>query len=44
MMAKQMEDTVTNVVFRDSAFADDVGKTNLTTIFQQSGLENVRSI
>jgi adenine-specific DNA-methyltransferase len=34
----------TNVVFRDSAFADDVGKTNLTAILQQHGLENVRSL
>jgi len=34
----------TLVVFRDSAFADDVGKTNLTAILQQNGLENVRSI
>jgi adenine-specific DNA-methyltransferase len=34
----------TSVVFRDSAFADDVAKTNLTAIFQQHGLENVRSL
>jgi adenine-specific DNA-methyltransferase len=34
----------TQVVFRDSAFADDVAKTNLTAILQQNGLENVRSI
>ncbi len=32
------------VVFRDSAFADDVGKTNLTAILGQHGLENVRSL
>jgi adenine-specific DNA-methyltransferase len=32
------------VVFRDSAFADDVSKTNLATILQQHGLENVRSL
>jgi adenine-specific DNA-methyltransferase len=32
------------VVFRDSAFADDVAKTNLTAILQQHGLENVRSL
>ncbi len=31
-------------VFRDSAFADDVAKTNLTAILQQHGLENVRSL
>jgi adenine-specific DNA-methyltransferase len=34
----------TTVVFRDSAFADDVAKTNLTVILQQNGLENVRSL
>jgi adenine-specific DNA-methyltransferase len=32
------------VVFRDSAFANDVAKTNLTAILQQHGLENVRSL
>lgn len=32
------------VVFRDSAFADDVAKTNLTAILQQRGLDNVRSL
>ena len=34
----------TAVVFRDSAFADDVAKTNLTTILLQNGIKNVRSI
>jgi adenine-specific DNA-methyltransferase len=34
----------TEVVFRDSSFSDDVAKTNLTTILQQYGLENVRSL
>jgi adenine-specific DNA-methyltransferase len=34
----------TSMVFRDSAFADDVAKTNLTAILQQNGLENVRSL
>ena len=34
----------TAVVFRDSAFADDVAKTNLTAILQQHGLDNVRSL
>lgn len=34
----------TRVVFRDSAFPDDVTKTNLTAILQQNGLENVRSL
>ena len=33
-----------SVVFRDSAFADDVTKTNLTAILQQHGLENIRSL
>jgi adenine-specific DNA-methyltransferase len=32
------------VVFRDSAFADDVAKTNLTAILRQYGLVNVRSL
>jgi|LakMenEpi02Jun12_1017388.scaffolds.fasta_scaffold00033_5 adenine-specific DNA-methyltransferase len=34
----------TTVVFRDSAFADDVAKTNITAILQQHGLEIVRSL
>jgi adenine-specific DNA-methyltransferase len=34
----------TTVVFRDSAFADDIAKTNLTAILQQHGLDNVRSL
>ena len=34
----------TRVVFRDSAFADDVAKTNLTAILQQHGLANVNSL
>jgi adenine-specific DNA-methyltransferase len=34
----------TTVVFRDSAFADDVAKTNLTAILHQNGLETVRSL
>ena len=32
------------VVFRDSAFADDVAKTNLAAILHQHGLETVRSL
>jgi adenine-specific DNA-methyltransferase len=32
------------IVFRDSAFPNDVAKTNLTAILQQHGLENVRSL
>ena len=34
----------TKLVFKDSAFADDVAKTNLTAILQQHGLGNVRSL
>ena len=34
----------TTVVFRDSAFADDIAKTNLTAILEQRGLGNVRSL
>ena len=32
----------TTVVFRDSAFADDVAKTNCTEILRQRGIRNVR--
>ena len=34
----------TTVVFRDSAFGDDVSKTNLLAILEQRGLGNVRSL
>ena len=34
----------TTVIFRDSAFPDDVAKTNLTAILKQYGFGNVRSI
>ena len=34
----------TMLVFRDSAFVDDVAKTNVTEILKQHGLGNVRSI
>ena len=34
----------TTVVFHDSAFADDVAKTNIAAILEQHGLENVRSL
>ena len=37
------EDDAT-VIFRDSAFEDDVAKTNLTAILEQHGLGNVRSL
>ena len=32
------------VMFRDSAFYDDVSKSNITEILRQSGVKNVRSI
>ncbi len=32
------------VVFRDSAFADDIAKTNMAAILAQNDLENVRSL
>lgn len=32
------------VIFRDSAFQDDVAKTNLAAILEQHGLRNVRSL
>lgn len=41
---RQGPDGQTTIVFRDSAFADDVAKTNLTAILQQYGLTNVRSL
>lgn len=34
----------TTCVFRDSAFADDVAKTNLSAILNQHGISNVRSL
>ena len=34
----------TSCIFRDSAFADDVAKTNLVAILSQHGLANVRSL
>ena len=37
-------DEDTTVIFRDSAFTDDVAKANLTAILEQRGLENVRSL
>jgi len=32
------------VVFRDSAFADDIAKTNMTAILEQNGIAHVRSL
>lgn len=34
----------TTCVFRDSAFADDVAKTNIAAILNQHGIQNVRSL
>ncbi len=34
----------TDCVFRDSAFEDDVAKTNLTAILEQHGIKNIRSL
>jgi adenine-specific DNA-methyltransferase len=34
----------TTCVFRDSAFVDDVAKTNLAAILNQNGIQNVRSL
>jgi adenine-specific DNA-methyltransferase len=34
----------TQVVFRDSAFEDDVAKTNMTAILEQNGIKTVRSL
>ena len=34
----------TTVIFRDSAFADDIAKTNVVAILKQRGLANVRSL
>ena len=34
----------TQVVFCDSAFADDISKTNMTAILEQNGISHVRSL
>ncbi len=34
----------TQVVFRDSAFVDDISKTNMTAILEQHGIAHVRSL
>ncbi|MBI5366624.1 MAG: DUF4391 domain-containing protein [Planctomycetes bacterium] len=39
-----VEELRVTVLFRDSACADDVAKTDLTAILQQHGLEKVRSL
>ena len=37
-------DTDTHIFFRDSAFADDVTKTNMAAILEQNGISHVRSL
>lgn len=34
----------THVFFRDSAFSDDVSKTNMAAILEQNGINHVRSL
>ncbi|MNG31731.1 hypothetical protein D3C84_1175840 [compost metagenome] len=34
----------THVFFRDSAFSDDVAKTNMAAILEQNGIAHVRSL
>lgn len=34
----------TTCIFRDSAFADDVAKSNMAAILEQNGIQNVRSL
>lgn len=42
---KQLESANdTTVIFRDSAFLDDVAKMNMVAILQQHGLKNIRSL
>ena len=42
---KELEpDSDTQVVFRDSAFSDDIAKTNITAILEQHGITHVRSL
>ena len=41
---EQAPEGETQVVFRDSAFEDDVAKTNMTAILEQNGIKTVRSL
>ena len=41
---EQKPEVETMIVFRDSAFADDIAKTNITEIFKQNGLKKIRSL
>lgn len=42
--AEQAPEGETQVVFRDSAFEDDVAKANMTAILEQNGIKTVRSL
>jgi adenine-specific DNA-methyltransferase len=42
--AEQAPTGEAQVVFRDSAFEDDVAKTNMTAILEQNGIKTVRSL
>ena len=37
-------ETASHVFFRDSAFADDIAKTNMAAILEQNGISHVRSL
>jgi adenine-specific DNA-methyltransferase len=37
-------ETDSHVFFRDSAFADDIAKTNMAAILEQNGISHVRSL
>ena len=42
---KELEpETDSHVFFRDSAFVDDVAKTNMAAILEQNGISHVRSL
>lgn len=41
---EQAPEAETQVVFRDSAFPDDVAKTNMAKILEQAGIKTVRSL
>ncbi len=43
-LKNQAPASATTCVFRDSAFADDVAKTNMAAILEQNGIQNVRSL
>ena len=43
-IADMAQSSDSTVIFRDSAFVDDVAKANLTAILEQRGLANIRSL